>query len=242
MATLFGTTESGELKPVKVTASGTLMTDKVAGEKGPDGDKGPTGDKGPEGDQGPEGPEGSQGPTGDKGPTGDQGPPGGGGDIIVPAGLICWGVQSDDWGQWLLCDGRAIDKSIYRDLLLLLNFQWGVDGDGNPKIPDLRGMFIRGLDNGRGVDPSRELGQQQDHAVGPHGHMLNASGNVGSNGSNLEIINKGSNAWNPNLIRDMEGVTETRPVNMAFNAFISTSVEDSTRALAYEREQLHMGS
>ena len=243
MATLFGTTESGELKPVKVTASGALVTDKAAGEKGPEGDKGPTGDKGPEGDQGPEGPEGPQGPTGDKGPTGDQGPPGGGGDVVVPAGLICWGVQASDWGQWLLCDGRAIDKSVYRDLLMLLNFQWGVDGDGNPKIPDLRGQFIRGLDNGRGLDPDRTLGSSQDSANKSHSHLAQR---YAESGSVPKVAPPSSGAETG---RDMsqyfvsfDGGDESRPRNLAFNAFISTSVQDSQRALAYERGTLDMAS
>ena len=243
MATLFGTTESGELKPVKVTASGTLVTDKVAGEKGPEGDKGPTGDKGPEGDQGPEGPEGPQGPVGDKGPTGDQGPPGGGGDIVVPAGLICWGVQTGDWGQWLLCDGRAIDKSVYRDLLLLLNFQWGVDGDGNPKLPDLRGEFIRGLDNGRGVDFGRQMGAHQADEIRSHNHIMTTQW-AGQN-FQMGITQTWQNVENQNPINNYtahSGGSETRPRNLAFNAFISSSVQDSQRKLAYERGQLDMAS
>ncbi|MEF2175323.1 MAG: hypothetical protein V3575_02525 [Candidatus Absconditabacteria bacterium] len=35
--------------------------------------------------------------------------------------------------------------------------------DGTNGTPDLRGEFIRGLDNGRGVDVDRELGDYQQH-------------------------------------------------------------------------------
>lgn len=242
MATLFGTTAGGVLKPVLVKDDGTLMTDKTPGDQGPTGDKGPDGDQGPEGPEGPEGPVGDKGPTGDQGPIGPEGPPGGGGDIVVPAGLICWGVQQTDWGQWLLCDGRAIDRSIYRDLLLLLEFAWGTDDNGNPKIPDLRGEFIRGLDNGRGVDSDRQRGSNQSDELKSHNHKVDAYGysKGGDYDSYSKVYHLRSNYDSFYTLN--AGGNETRPRNLAFNAFISTSVDDSTRALAYQREQLDMAS
>ena len=73
MATLYGTSPTGDLLPVQVNSAGQLAVDLEGGEKGPTGDKGPEGDKGPDGDQGPDGNAGEKGPTGDKGPDGNAG-------------------------------------------------------------------------------------------------------------------------------------------------------------------------
>lgn len=40
-------------------------------------------------------------------------------------------------------------------------------------LPDGRGEWIRGWDNGRGINAGRRLGQQQAEMVGPHPHNLN---------------------------------------------------------------------
>ena len=273
MATLYGTTDGGELRPVLVLNDGTLVTDKTLGEQGPVGDKGPTGDKGETGDKGPTGDQGpvgekgpvgdkgatgdtgdkgetgdkgatgDQGPVGDKGPTGNQGPPGEDGSVVVPAGLVCWGVQRQDWGQWLLCDGRAFDKTVYRDLYLLLDFQFGVDENGNPLLPDLRGEFIRGFDGGRGIDTDRTLFSHQMDQVGYHNHTLAiVTGDGGKDRVQMKWSGK-SVSHRDDLIGYVgEEGQQTRPRNVAFNGFISTSVQDSVRALANQRKALDMAS
>lgn len=40
------------------------------------------------------------------------------------------------------------------------------------QLPDLRGEWLRGWDNGRGINAGRRLGQQQAEMIGPHGHPL----------------------------------------------------------------------
>ena len=273
MATLYGTTEGGELRPVLVLNDGTLVTDKTLGEQGPVGDKGPTGDKGETGDKGPtgdQGPVGNQGPVGDKGdkgddgdkgetgdkgatgdkgpvgdkgPTGNQGPPGNSGEVVVPAGLICWGVQQSDWGQWLLCDGRPFDRTVYRDLYLLVDFQFGVDEGGNPLLPDLRGQFIRGFDGGRGLDTDRTLFSAQADQVGEHVHAIKAmGGDGGKSGVQPAWSGKNRSDMSDWCIWIGDENAETRPKNIALNGFISTSVQDSVRALANERKALDMAS
>lgn len=53
---------------------------------------------------------------------------------------------------WISCDGRKIDKETYPKLAQIYTRGY---------LPDLRGEFIRGLDNGRNIDPGRELLSQQ---------------------------------------------------------------------------------
>ncbi|MEZ5781808.1 MAG: tail fiber protein [Rhizobiaceae bacterium] len=57
---------------------------------------------------------------------------------------------------WLICNGQAVSRVTYARLFALLGLTWGAgDGATTFNLPDLRGMFIRGWDNGRGVDPAR---------------------------------------------------------------------------------------
>jgi len=60
------------------------------------------------------------------------------------------------------CDGRAISRTTYAALFNILGGTWGTgDGSTTFNIPDYRGVAIRGWDNGRGLDPSRQFGSYQ---------------------------------------------------------------------------------
>lgn len=64
---------------------------------------------------------------------------------------------------WLLCNGQALAPGTadhLRAQLIAAGNPYGVSGS-DPKLPDLRGEFLRGLDNGRGVDSGRVLGSGQ---------------------------------------------------------------------------------
>jgi microcystin-dependent protein len=67
---------------------------------------------------------------------------------------------------WLLCDGSAVSRATYAALFSVIGTTYG-SGNGSTtfNLPDLRGEFIRGLDNGRGVDSGRALGTSQGDAT-----------------------------------------------------------------------------
>jgi microcystin-dependent protein len=72
---------------------------------------------------------------------------------------------------WLECDGSTVQAADYPDLVLALT--------GNPAataaaLPDMRGMFVRGWDNGRGLDPGRALGSEQSDQNLAHTHAATA--------------------------------------------------------------------
>ena len=54
----------------------------------------------------------------------------------------------------LECDGTAVDRTLYADLFAKIGVIHG-EGDGSTtfKLPDYRGYFLRGFDNGAGIDP-----------------------------------------------------------------------------------------
>lgn len=73
----------------------------------------------------------------------------------VPSGTIHTfaGTAANVPAGYLLCDGGTISRTTYSRLFQAIGTTYGVgDGSTTFAIPDLRGEFIRGLDNSRGVD------------------------------------------------------------------------------------------
>ncbi|WP_445373566.1 phage tail protein [Photorhabdus tasmaniensis] len=74
---------------------------------------------------------------------------------LIPIGVpLPWPTATPPEG-WLQCNGVAFDKVKYPELAKAYP-------SGN--LPDLRGEFIRGWDDGRGVDLSRSLLTWQEGA------------------------------------------------------------------------------
>ncbi|WP_423250499.1 phage tail protein [Citrobacter freundii] len=79
----------------------------------------------------------------------------------LPVGVpIPWPSATPPTG-WLKCNGAAFTASQYPKLALAYPAL---------RLPDLRGEFIRGWDDGRGVDVGRSLLSAQNHDLGPHVH------------------------------------------------------------------------
>ncbi|WP_330168032.1 phage tail protein [Bartonella grahamii] len=72
---------------------------------------------------------------------------------------------------WLLCDGKEYSRKNYANLFAVLGETWG-KGDGRTtfNVPDLRGMFLRGLDSGKEIDKGRLLGSRQEESFKSHTH------------------------------------------------------------------------
>jgi microcystin-dependent protein len=73
---------------------------------------------------------------------------------------------------YLLCNGSLLNRAAYANLFNAIGTTYGATDSSNFAIPDLRGMFIRGLDNGRGRDSGRVLGSFQGHQMQYHGHTF----------------------------------------------------------------------
>lgn len=73
---------------------------------------------------------------------------------------------------WLLCDGRALNRSEYGNLYDAIGVSWGTgDGSTTFNIPDLRGMFLRGVSGDSGNDEEAES----------RGLLVENGGNTGNN-------------------------------------------------------------
>ncbi len=75
-------------------------------------------------------------------------------DNSLPVGtIIAWGGPSSSVpANWMLCNGKALNKSVYKELFTAIGTSWGSAGD-KFNLPDLRGRFLRGDDAGTGRDP-----------------------------------------------------------------------------------------
>lgn len=72
---------------------------------------------------------------------------------------------------WLKANGAAVPRSIYARLFERIGTVGGAgDGSTTFNVPDMRGVFPRGLDDGRGLDTGRALGSYQDSANLSHSH------------------------------------------------------------------------
>ncbi|EKY5138083.1 tail fiber protein [Escherichia coli] len=81
----------------------------------------------------------------------------------LPVGVpVPWPSATPPTG-WLKCNGAAFSAEEYPEL---------AKAYPTNKLPDLRGEFIRGWDNGRGVDSGRTLLTNQEHAVISHNHGI----------------------------------------------------------------------
>ena len=127
---------------------------------------------------------------------------------------------------WLKANGVAVSRSTYSDLFGVIGTTYGV-GDGSTTfgLPDLRAEFIRGWDDGRGVDSGRLVGSWQGDLMRKHDHYIPTGGDGPGSRAVLGDDKGSQQASNYHLVSgpyytynyDTAGLlgTETRPRNVA---------------------------
>lgn len=167
---------------------------------------------------------------------------------ITPPGAVMMFATALAPAGWLAANGAAVSRTTYAALFSAIGVTFGAgNGTTTFTLPDLRGEFLRGLDSGRGIDPSRALGSAQaaamlDHthsgttsAAGAHNHsgtilpQVLADTDRGSSGSLFSIDNSTALPTEPDHSHTLTtgnpsagGGTETRPRNIALLACIKT--------------------
>jgi microcystin-dependent protein len=90
---------------------------------------------------------------------------------MVAAFAMSWAPQG-----WLKCNGAAVSRNTYAQLFAWLGTHYGAgDGSTTFNLPDMRGLFPRGWDDGRGLDPGRAFGVYQDMMIHSHAHSASAA-------------------------------------------------------------------
>lgn len=97
--------------------------------------------------------------------------------LLVPAGVVCWFAMATPPVGWLKANGALVSRTTYAALFAAIGTTFGAgDGSTTLALPDLRGLFVRGFDDGRGTDAGRVFGSFQEHALGAHSHTYEMSG------------------------------------------------------------------
>lgn len=123
---------------------------------------------------------------------------------------------------WLKANGAAISRTAYADLFAAIGTTFGSgDGFNTFNVPDLRGEFVRGWDDGRGVDASRAFGSGQAESLKSHDHyLLNIAGDDSVPDTGVTVGPKLANGPSPAVYTSSSGGAETRPRNIALLACI----------------------
>ncbi|EHB7877671.1 tail fiber protein, partial [Escherichia coli] len=140
----------------------------------------------------------------------------------LPVGVpVPWPSATPPTG-WLKCNGAAFSAEEYPEL---------AKAYPTNKLPDLRGEFIRGWDDGRGADSGRALLSSQTDQLQNHGHgNIRVSYNGVFGGSGALPDGGAQRTGDADLVGPVSSTNfaggqprvgaETRPRNVAFNYIV----------------------
>ncbi|HFP2699751.1 TPA: phage tail protein [Escherichia coli] len=155
----------------------------------------------------------------------------------LPVGVpVPWPSATPPTG-WLKCNGAAFSAVEYPKL---------AKAYPTNKLPDLRGEFIRGWDDGRGIDTGRSILSIQGYATEDHAHGLPSSSTIVTDAtinfyfdeswvnSGTDIIKRGNTndaglpapdygtfkTYKQSVAGLGAAASETRPRNIAFNYIV----------------------
>ena len=114
---------------------------------------------------------------------------------------------------WQVCEGNSVSRTNenYVELFAAIGTQWGAANATEFNLPDLRGMFLRGKDGGRGADDDRNsrsapypggatgdaVGTYEGPSVQSHGHSFSGSGSTSNAGNHNHGVDGSSNGQYP---------------------------------------------
>ena len=161
-----------------------------------------------------------------------------------PPGMIATFAGSSAPTGWLLCDGTQYAQTAYANLFAAIGSAWNTGGEtaGNFRVPDLRGMFLRGTGSNGVVSGATgpAVGASQadtylNHSHGvtdpQHNHLLKITTGINGGGSGAvpyldpagtSTFGSNSSATNITINTSTTGGAETRPKNYGVLYIIKT--------------------
>lgn len=166
-------------------------------------------------------------------------------DQVLPPGCIMPFAGTAVPTSWLACQGQAVSQTTYAALFAAIGTTWNTTGEGagNFRLPDLRGMFVRGTGTNATGSSSGAVGPSvgayaadtylnHSHAVTDPGHLHTysvVSGSaqaVGGSGSSYftgtATTNTGTASTGLTVNTSTTGGTETKPKNYGVLYIIKT--------------------
>jgi microcystin-dependent protein len=164
-------------------------------------------------------------------------------DQVLPPGCIMPFAGTAAPTSWLACEGQAVSQTTYAALYAAIGATWntGGEGAGNFRLPDLRGMFVRGTGTNATGSSSGAVGPSvgayaadtylnHSHAVTDPGHFHTVGNASASNiqaaagQTNNKVDNGNSSTATTGLTVNTSttGGTETKPKNYGVLYIIKT--------------------
>lgn len=110
----------------------------------------------------------------------------------TPAGQVATYAMTSCPSGWIKANGAAVSRTTYASLFAAIGTTWGAgDGSTTFNLPDLRGEFVRGWDDGRGVDTGRAIASAQADDNKSHTH----TGTTSSDGSHNHTGTTSTDGW-----------------------------------------------
>lgn len=157
-------------------------------------------------------------------------------------GAVVYFAGSTTPNGWLKANGAAISRTAYAALFAAVGVTYGIgDGFNTFNLPDLRGEFLRGWDDARGIDTGRTFGSAQGYATAPPQNtspqritqsgmsgLANASNpskvgfaRLSKSGENVTpVVDSVDAGTQMDVVNLVTGDSETRPRNRALLACI----------------------
>jgi phage-related tail fiber protein len=128
---------------------------------------------------------------------------------------------------YLECNGSELSRTTYSALFGVIGTLYGTgDGSTTFNIPDLRGEFIRGWDNGKGVDSGRVIGTGQGDAI------RNMTGTIKMSNPNQGGTGIFYNTFTPGADYNSWGSGTCATVNFDASTVVPTANEARPRNIA----------
>lgn len=144
-------------------------------------------------------------------------------NILIPVGTVFMLFHNPTTvpDGYLKLEGQAVSRVTYQALWSVYGTTYGAgDGSTTFNLPDMRGNFARGFDNGRGFDAGRTFGSYQVDGLKSHNHTstyqyqkANATPDD-QNWSHPAVADGGSFLTKTFSDVNNTGGTETRPKNL----------------------------
>ncbi|MCY1167133.1 Phage Tail Collar Domain protein [compost metagenome] len=138
-------------------------------------------------------------------------------DAAAPPGMGAYFARNSAPTGYLKANGAAVSRTTYAALFTAISTTFGVgDGSTTFNVPDLRGEFIRGWDDSRGIDAARAFGSAQGESFKNHTHAVS----YGSGGASAAMVGVFTYTGDTVTGNSSTGGSETRPRNIALLACI----------------------
>ncbi len=127
---------------------------------------------------------------------------------------------------WMVCDGTLLSTTQYNELFNVIGYDWSATQSGDTfNLPDMRGYFLRGVDEGSGHDPdlgsrtpNSKVGSLQPCALQVHEHDYEEVAITPAPGGDVagvaSLVTQSSLPTSSVTPASVTSQKETRPVNV----------------------------